>query len=242
MTTLLIDTDFTAYQAVASAEEEIHWQDEIWTVDSDLSKAKTHFDKAIKQYKDALGISEYKCCFSDKVNFRKELNPSYKNNRKARKPVGYSAFKEWVIENHPSVIMPTLEGDDVLGILQTKLKDTIIVSADKDMGTIPGRWLQVKIDGNNEIKTVTDKEADYNFLMQSLTGDATDGYAGLPGTGPVKAKALLDKHGACWKTVEDAYLKAGLTAEDALLQARMARILRDTDWDFEKEEVKLWKP
>ena len=58
----------------------------------------------------------------------------------------------------------------------------------------------------------------------------------------MKAKTLLDKHGAVWKTVEDAYIKAGLTAEDALLQGRLARILRDTDWDFEKEEVRLWKP
>jgi DNA polymerase-1 len=42
--------------------------------------------------------------------------------------------------------------------------------------------------------------------------------------------------------VVDAYLKAGLTEEDALMNARMARILRAEDWDFENNEVKLWTP
>jgi DNA polymerase-1 len=73
-------------------------------------------------------------------------------------------------------------------------------------------------------------------------GDATDGYGGCPGIGPKTAEKLLDKHGAVWKTVVDAYLKAGLTEEDAIMNARMARILRAEDWDFENNEVKLWTP
>lgn len=32
----------------------------------------------------------------------------------------------------------------------------------------------------------------------------------------------------------------GMTKEDALLNARMARILRAEDYDFKKKEVKLW--
>jgi DNA polymerase-1 len=113
---------------------------------------------------------------------------------------------------------------------------------DKDLLTIPGRMfhLNQKLEG----KWVESNEKDGNrqFLLQSLMGDATDGYGGCPGIGPKTAEKLLDKHGAVWATVEQAYIKAGLTKEDAVMNARMARILRATDWDFEKEEPILWTP
>jgi len=52
----------------------------------------------------------------------------------------------------------------------------------------------------------------------------------------------LDTKGATWPSVVEAYKKAKLTEEDALMNARCARILRASDWDFKKEEVKLWTP
>ena len=39
-----------------------------------------------------------------------------------------------------------------------------------------------------------------------------------------------------------AYIKAGYTRDDALEQARLARILRWTDWDEKKGEPILWTP
>jgi DNA polymerase-1 len=89
---------------------------------------------------------------------------------------------------------------------------------------------------------VTEEDAWRNFLTQTLTGDVTDGFPGCPGIGPVTAKKLLDTKGATWETVKHVYLKAGLTEEDALTQARCARILHESDWDFEKGEVILWNP
>lgn len=243
MTILLIDADIVAYQATASGESEVEWDVDTWTIDTDLNKAKSHFDFLLSEYKKLTGIDEFKLCFSHKHIFRKDIYPQYKGNRKGRKPVGYTAVKDWACETYPTFIKEPLEADDAMGILATKFKGkTIIVSMDKDMATIPGKFFRISPVGDHTMLDITPEEANYNFLMQSLTGDATDGYPGLPGTGPVKAKALLDKHGAVWKTVEDAYIKAGLTAEDALLQGRLARILHDTDWDFEKEEVRLWKP
>lgn len=243
MTILLIDADITCYQATASGEQEVEWDADTWTVDTDLNKAKDHFNFLLSEYKKLTGIDEFKLCFSHKHIFRKDIYPQYKGNRKGRKPVGYTAIKEWAVETYPHFMKEPLEADDAMGILATKFKGkTIIVSMDKDLATIPGKFFRLSPTGDHQMLDVTEAEANYNFLMQSLTGDATDGYPGLPGIGPVKAKALLDKHGAVWKTVEDAYVKAGLTAEDALLQGRLARILRDTDWDFDKEQVKLWKP
>ena len=240
---LLIDADITAYSSATRSEEEIQWDEDTWTIHSDIKKAREHFMFLIDSYQQATGEKELKLCFSGRENFRKTLNPTYKSNRKGRKPVGYSALKEWAMEHYPSMCKPNLEADDCMGILATKFKGhTIIVSMDKDLLTIPGKMYRISPDGSGEWHDTDEKTADYRFLTQAMTGDATDGYAGIPGVGPKKAEELLKKHGAVWKTVEDAYLKAGLTKEDALMNARMARILREEDWDFKNEQPILWKP
>ena len=240
---LLIDADITAYSSTSKAEEEIRWDEDTWTVHTDLNKAKEHFDYLVNSYIADTGIKEFKLCFSGTQNFRKTLNPDYKGNRKDRKPVGYVAVKEWAMETYPSFSKDVLEADDCMGILATKFPGkTVICSMDKDMLTIPGKMFKTSPSGGGEWIETDEKEANWKFLMQTMTGDVTDGYFGIPGIGPKRAEDLLKKHGAVWKTVEDAYLKAGLTREDALMNARMARILRKEDWDFDKEEVKLWTP
>ena len=240
---LLVDADISAYQAATRSEVEIRWDEDTWTIHSDFTKAKEHFDYLLESYKKATQVDEFKLCFSGSNNYRKVLNPTYKGNRKGRKPVGYSGLKEWAMETYPSMCKDSIEADDCMGILATKHPGkTIIVSMDKDMLTIPGKMYHTSPGGSGEFKNTTEEEANYRFLTQAMTGDATDGYAGIPGVGPKKAEELLKKHGVVWKTVLDAYLKAGLTYEDALVNARMARILRDVDWNFDKEEVKLWTP
>lgn len=243
MTTLLIDADIVAYQATASGEQEVEWDVDTWTVDTDLNKARDHFDFLISEYKKFTGIDEFKLCFSHKHIFRKDIYPLYKANRKGRKPVGYSAVKDWACSTYPTFIKEPLEADDAMGILATKFKGkTIIVSMDKDMATIPGKFFRISPSGDHKMLDVSEDDAQRNWLMQTLTGDASDGYPGLPGVGPKKAEELLNKHGAVWKTVEDAFIKAGLTRDDAILQGRLAKILQVDNWDFEKEEVKLWMP
>ena len=75
-----------------------------------------------------------------------------------------------------------------------------------------------------------------------MAGDSTDGYGGVPGVGLITAQKLLDKHGESWETVVDVYESKGLTADDALLTARLARILRHNEYDRETQEIKLWTP
>ena len=53
---------------------------------------------------------------------------------------------------------------------------------------------------------------------------------------------MLDEDGATWATVLAAYDKAGLGEQEALVQARCARILRKSDWNSRKKEVILWTP
>ena len=68
-------------------------------------------------------------------------------------------------------------------------------------------------------------------------GDRADNYAGCPGVGDVTARKLLEKD-CSWDTVVSAFEKVGLSEEDALVQARVARILRNTD--YKGTQVILW--
>ena len=234
---ILVDADILLYQACSAAEEETDWGDDVWSLTSDLKTAKVNFDKLIKDYVEQCGADWFTLCFSDKDNFRKQLHPGYKSaRRKIRKPVGYAYMINWCRDNYRTTTMPKLEADDVMGI---KSNDTtIIISDDKDMKTIPTRLYRPQ---SGESFNISKEEADKNFLTQALTGDSTDGYKGLSGVGIKKAEAILGAR-PHWGAVEDAYVKAGYTKEEALTQARLARILRTQDWDYEKQEVKLWTP
>ncbi len=240
---LLLDTDILIYKSIASTEQEIDWGDDIWTLYTDLKDAKAVFNRQVDVIREKLSSDDILHCLSDpKDNFRKHIDPSYKSNRKgSRKPVGYVALREWVQENHSTVMKPSLEADDVLGILATKpdnIGKCVVVSDDKDLKTICCKLYRPMAD---EKLTITQQEADKHFLTQALTGDPIDGYSGCKGVGAKTAEKILGNRPA-WSSVEQAFLKAGMTKQDALTQARLARILRWEDWDETKGEVKLWQP
>ena len=132
--------------------------------------------------------------------------------------------------------MPTLEADDALGIYATRNPGAIVVSPDKDLRQIPGLLYDYK-----ETVTITPEEGAKWHLIQTLAGDATDGYGGCPSYGIRRAAALLDEKGYSWKTVVEAFESKDMTEEDALRNARLARILTKDDYD-DKTGVKLWTP
>jgi DNA polymerase-1 len=57
-----------------------------------------------------------------------------------------------------------------------------------------------------------------------------------------RAEALFNEKGYSWKTVRKAFEDKGLSEEEALVNARLARILTVTDYDFEKQEPIPWTP
>lgn len=244
--TLLIDGDIVAYEAASAVEQEIDWGDDLWTLHSKLDEAKPLVENKLRGWQDRFD-ADLVIAFSDSANFRKDIYPDYKGNRKSkRKPIAYKQLKRWIEEQWTTYQRPGLEGDDVLGILATHPTliggQKIIVSIDKDMKTVPGYcWNPEK---DEQPVYISGEDADRHHLYQTLTGDTTDGYPGLPGYGPVKAQKLLDSVPVVdrWAAVVAAYEKAGLTEADALVQARCARILRHTDYDFKKKEVKHWSP
>lgn len=241
----LIDADVIAFTSSVVAEKSIDWGDGIWTLHSDENEGRRIFRESIHRILRRVEADKAILAFSDSVNWRKEVLPTYKANRaNTRQPLIRASLKKWAMDEYECVTYPTLEGDDVLGILATqkqckKVKDTFtICTIDKDLKTIPGCHYSINHD---ELFEVTLEEADRWFLMQALMGDATDNYAGCPGVGPVAAAKILEKD-CSWAAVVAAYAKRGFGEEEALVQARVARICRAEDYDMKKHQVILWTP
>ncbi len=246
--TLLVDGDIEAHKAAFSSETEVNWYDDVWTLHTNLAIAKENFKSSVRCAMKDTESDTAIICLTSHDNFRYSVLPAYKSNRKSRKPLGYPAFIGWIKENFQTCQKPSLEADDVLGILSTHPTliegERIVWSVDKDLKGIPGRLWRGERDASGAavIQEVTEKEADRWFFTQILTGDATDGYSGCPGVGPVKAAKLLEGVANPWRVIVSAYSAAGLDEASALQQARVARICRYTDYNLEKNEVILWNP
>lgn len=241
MKKLLIDGDMILYRAAFAAEKETRWDDDIFTVHSDFSDLKDAFTVFIDGLEEILDSDDVSLAFSDRVTFRHQMNPLYKAHRKQKRtPLGLGALREWACEEWPIIFWENLEADDMLGILGSRDRDgSIVVSGDKDFATVPCTWYNFIRD---EMRVISEDEANYAHFSQTLAGDATDGYFGVPRVGIKTAEKILDKQGVTWEAVIEAYEKAGMSETEALLNARMAYILRDGDYNPETTEVKLWTP
>ena len=243
--TLIVDGSILIYRIASALEEATQWEDDMWTLHADLKLGKRVLDTTLRNYQDKLNCNKIIIAQDHKNNFRLDIFPEYKSHRKkVRKPIIVKPLKEYLKENYESVSLPGLEGDDVCGILATKPgnKDKIVVlSGDKDMRTIPGIHHFIHDDST---EVVDEKTANYNFMYQTLTGDMTDGFGGCPTIGGVKASRVLANKKdlpEMWEAVVAEYGKQKLDKKYALTQARLARILRASDWDSKKEKPILWK-
>jgi hypothetical protein len=194
---LLLDGDYLVFSAMSGAEEETCWdsdgEGDIWTLECNHDKARAALKASINRIKNRLrefNDAELVMIFSGANNWRKEVLATYKANRKGkRKPVGYLEFVEQCMadkENYSHTIQwEGLEGDDIIGILATHpeylgVDEAIPVSCDKDFNTIPGRFYWLTQD---KVVTNSERDADLWHFYQTLKGDTTDGYGGVPGVG-----------------------------------------------------------
>ena len=235
---LLIDCDYIVYKCCASAETEIDFGEDVILVTSLFSEAYKCVERELQKVKDVFPFhDEIILFFTSPNNFRKKILPEYKGHRNRKKPCGYKRVIRNLKIEYDVCIMPELEADDAMGIYATKLTGNIIVSPDKDMRQIPGKLYNLE-----DTTYITPEEGARWHLIQTLAGDQTDGYSGVPGIGVKRAETLFNKEGYSWQTVVKAFEDKGLTEEDALLNARLARILTDEDYDSKQKEPKLWTP
>jgi len=239
---LLIDSDFLAYKAAQACEEGIDFGNDVIIAQSNFSKVLKIFEREIKKVKTAMMDDEIILYFSSTENFRKKIYPDYKGHRNRRKPLGYRRLVNHCRDNYNFVCRKGLEADDAIGIDATNPKyaslDNIVVSPDKDMRQIPGVLWNL----TDDVEEITKEDGDTWHLIQSLAGDPTDGYAGCPGIGVKRASDLLNKHDSKWEAICQAFRERGLSDDDALINARLAKILQHDNYDYDREEPILWTP
>lgn len=226
MTTLLIDADYIVYKSCAGAEYDIDWGNDVIMVGSKFSEAYGGAINEINKVKAEFFDADVILFFSDSTNFRKLVDPSYKGHRNRKKPCGYRRVIHKLYEDYKVITMPTLEADDAIGIYATSNDDCVIVSPDKDMKQIPGRLYNM-----DEMFTIESHEGWEWFLIQTLSGDSTDGYSGAPGFGIKTSTKFFTEYGYTWNSVVRAFESKGLGEDVALKNARLAKILTADDYD-----------
>ena len=235
---LLIDADFTVYKCCAAAESEIDFGDDVIVVTSKFSEAYACVMREIKKIQRQFGsFDDIILFFSSPNNFRKKIQGDYKGHRNRKKPCAYKRVINKLKTEFEVITMPTLEADDAMGIYATKYTGNIIVSPDKDMKQIPGMLYNFE-----ESTLIKPEEGAKWHLVQAAAGDNTDGYSGIPGVGIKRATQLFNEKGWSWKTLREAFKEKGLSEEDALTNARLAKILTTEDYDHEKQQPILWNP
>jgi len=243
---LLIDADMLLFQAVKVCEAEIEWIPDVITTHLNVKEVEFLFDSFLQQKKDQVKATQVTLCWTSTDNFRNKVDPTYKGNRRGTwhriKPVGFKEARKRVENSYPSECWYRLEADDILGILATRLVDQspVIWSGDKDLQQIPGFHLN----DDGDVYLISEDEADAYFYRQCLIGDTVDGYSGCPTIGKKTAEKLIPIEDfdatSAWRVVVDTYKKKGLSEDHALTQARLARILRATE--YPNEDIDLWTP
>lgn len=210
------------------------------TNDVDVGIAKWRMDELVNNCCRGANVTDYKVFINsqDKSNFRYELDPTYKANRKdAPKPLHFTALREHLIEVHGATVVHGEETDDRLGILQSTSTGTIICSIDKDLDQISGPHY-------NFVKGIRYEVSEIDglrwFWAQSLIGDRTDNVRGVTGIGDKRADVALrgiTTNEGFFEVVKPLYIKE--YGDDAWLRKLIVngRLL----W-IRKKEGEMWLP
>lgn len=256
---ILIDGDIFAYKAAVVNQEDLDLGDGIVNSKTNAAQAASDveslIDNIVVNLSDASPKSavDVHVCLTGPLqeisgrNFRKEVFSEYKNNRDPKaKPILLPFVKEHIRKAYSTRIKDGIEADDVIGILMTHPTlmpgKKVCVTIDKDLLQIPGRHFNPDKDLK---RMVSEAQGDHWFMYQTLVGDKVDNYPGCKGVGPVNADKILNGKPTLqlmWPAVVDTFMKKGFTADDALVQARCARMLRHYDYDFKRKEAILWTP
>lgn len=251
MTRILVDADMLLFRACTSTEVEVMLDDDVWTRHSEMPEARRKYWGQINDWIDQFNSCPEHVfhCFTDRSAYRRELCPSYKQNRKGPKPIGFKALKGEVMMDEGAFMYNRIEADDLISIFATMLNEhdnVIIASGDKDLRQVAGTHAWI----DQEPYDVSKDEAQRFTYQQFLSGDSTDGIPGCKGIGPVNAERIVSKFDLsrpmdCWQEIVRTYEQKGQVDnphDTALMQARLIRLLQAGEYNFNTHEVTLWNP
>jgi len=254
-TDILLDSDVLVYQSLLVGQVDEMWDEDVVMRCCDLKECRDHYWRSVKELVDTIDTTMDRVyhCLTLGSMFRRTLLPTYKSGR-PEKPVGYVAFRNEILSQPNCSVFKEIEADDIISITargnMLEGRPYVICSVDKDLRQIPGRhYWPWHPNPAKVMATVTVEGAEAFFWHQTLAGDPGDKIPGCHGMGDVKAKrclAGLDPMDAAanWKAIVAAYRKANTPdpEADALLTARLVRLLRRGDYDPTTGTVNLWEP
>lgn len=254
---VFLDGDMLAHRCMARHQIEVEWDEDLWMMAGDVTSALRDYAETLEKMAEQWSVDIGNIChfFTGTKVFRYKLFPSYKPKRRP-KPVGYKSLKKRINEKYKGRVFchDELEADDCISFHAriNDIHDNIILSGDKDLLQIPGYHSWIDSAGQPISKGfISNEQADRNLCAQVLVGDSTDGIPGCPGVGEKGAEKILADHWpvGTWEAIVQAFSKARdrlefgrLPSEEALLQARLVRMLRPGDYNFQTKELKLWTP
>lgn len=257
MRTALFDADVLGYRFGHSGTHKLDFG-AVTAVEEDPDDACAKALEHIEEVVDEVCADDIVLCWSDPtdhVNWRLDVLSTYKHNRDpSTRPNLYHAVRSFLTERFRTYWRPRLEADDVMGILATHPKiipgKKIVVTVDKDLLQVPGLHFNPGAEKRKRRRRVERVDGDYWHMLQTLAGDAVDGYDGIPGIGLKKAEAILTPAGrdpgCMWELVVRAYDESGQFPKDpegaALVTARVARILQHDEYDYKRKRPILWQP
>jgi len=171
-------------------------------VENALNNVKTVLKEIERFLSNRFKDVEMQIFLSGSTNFRDQVATIkiYKGNRDPlHKPHWYNEIKQYLKDVWDAEELDDIEADDILADLQSNesaIKETCIVSTDKDLDQISGwhyNWVK------DLLYEVSEEQAIHSKYVQVLTGDSTDNIEGIPGVGPISAEKCFE-----WcETVDD---------------------------------------
>ena len=202
---VLVDTDVLLYISCWNKNDLVqaidHWEDLVKNIADEIAHQCTYEEPPVIEMMFAL---------KGENNFRKLIADDYKqtsSRAESKKNKYLDGLYDHIREHWNPTIADGWEADDQLRAwtVQYAEEDWIIVSVDKDLRMIPGKFFNPRTFQLTEVK---EDEAIRNLYTQLLTGDGVDNIKGIKGIGPVKAKKILDEQGVTMQTVHNAWSDA----------------------------------
>lgn len=226
----LVDGDIVVYRVGYATER------------SRFSEAQRQVDNWMEKIMEEFDTIQYHLYLSDSEgNFRKQIDPTYKANRKIEKPKYYEKIINYMIDNWDAEVAWGQEADDAMGIKQIaahkaeQANTTVICTIDKDLDQIVGKHFNFL---TGKTYTIEEPEATKFFYTQLLTGDPVDNICGLKGIGPAKARLILkgcttepELFNAAYNAYKSVY--KNLAEEEMIKTGRLIRIRQYPEemWD-----------
>lgn len=190
---LLIDADSLIFASCYRSKNDINYHlypDNFYTnIEDSINKFNEQYMKIVNDLEELYTIESIVTFNGSKGNFRKQLTPDYKANRKKQiLPPLLHPMHQYVKDNYDSKYGYGIETDDLVAKYWKRLSDefgrdeVMIVSIDKDYKQFPCLLYNYHYK-HKVILDISESDALYNFYEQCIVGDVADNVNYFKGKG-----------------------------------------------------------